>query len=287
MPKEKIIILGHSGFVGSHLYRKLHRESIFEVFGFSINEINLLDIRAYQKLADICDEKTTIIMTAALLRNRGDNVSVLQDNIKMILNLANFLPSNKIKHLIYTGTVAIYGKTSKAPITETSPANPDSFYSSAKACGELILKRICEESDIVLTTLRMGRIYGKGDITSPIFNFSQNIILGKPIEIYGNGSHRFYCVHQNDLLEIVKRVIGEEIGGDYNVIPSSGITLLELAQLLFELSGRRVEIKFKPAVYPPILLTFNTSKFRAIFGKFPFISLQEGIKEYFTMPIIP
>src|SRR3989344_6364604 len=100
MLKEKIIILGHSGFVGGHLYNKLRSEAAFEVYGFSINEINLLDPpQAYRKLADVCDEKTTIIMAAALLRNRGDNVSVLQDNIKMILNLANFLPYNKIKHL--------------------------------------------------------------------------------------------------------------------------------------------------------------------------------------------
>jgi len=75
MTKEKIIILGHSGFVGNHLYHKLQSELMFEVLGFSINEIDLLDIGAYQKLADVCDEKTTIIMAAALLRNRGDNVS--------------------------------------------------------------------------------------------------------------------------------------------------------------------------------------------------------------------
>ena len=286
MPKEKIIILGHSGFVGSYLYYKLQSESMFEVLGFSINEIDLLDIGAYWKLADVCDEKTTIIMAAALLRSRSDNVSILESNIKMVLNLANFLSSNKIKHLIYTSSVSIYGKTSKSPITEISPANPDSFYSSAKACGELILKRICEESGIILTTLRPGRIYGKNDITSPIFNFSQNIILGKPIEIYGDGSHRFYCVHQNDLLKVMTRVISEEIRGDYNVIPSSGVTLLELAELLFELSGRKVEVKFKPAVYQPILLAFNNYKLQAVFGKFPFISLEEGVKKYFA-PIIP
>lgn len=286
MQKEKIIILGHSGFVGSHLYHKLQSELMFEVLGFSINEINLLDTQAYRKLADVCDEQTTIIMAAALLRNRSDNVSIFDSNIKMVLNLANFLSFNKIKHLIYTSSVSIYGKTSESPITEISPTNPDSFYSSAKACGELILKRICEESGIALTTLRPGRIYGKNDITSPIFNFSQNIILGKPIEIYGDGSHRFYCVHQNDLLEIVIKVISEELEGDYNVIPSSGITLLELAELLFELSGRRVEIKFKPAVYQPILLSFNNSKLQAVFGKFPFTSLKEGVKEYFA-PIIP
>lgn len=285
MPK-KIVILGHSGFVGGHLHRKLQNEPMFEVCGFSLNEINLLDVNACRKLVNFCDQKTTIIMTAALVRNRYDNVLTMEDNIKMVLNLANFLSSVKIRRLIYTGTVAIYGKKSEAPITEISPINPDSFYSSAKACGELILKRICEESGIAFTTLRMGRIYGKGDITSPIFIFSQNIVSGKTIEIYGDGSHRLYSVHQNDLLSIIKKVIIEEINGDYNVIPARGVTLLELARLLFLLSGKRVEIKFKPAIDPPILLTFDTSKLQAVFGNFPFTGLGKGIQEYFA-PITP
>ena len=48
MPKEKIIILGHTGFVGGHLYHKLQGEPMFEVYGFSSKEVDLLDIGAYQ-----------------------------------------------------------------------------------------------------------------------------------------------------------------------------------------------------------------------------------------------
>ncbi len=281
MPKEKIIILGHTGFVGGHLYHKLQGEPMFEVYGFSSKEVDLLDIGAYQKLASVCDKKTTMIMTAAITRGKRNDLSALDDNVRMIINLAKFLSSNKIKRLIYTSTIAIYGKASDAPITETSPVNPNNFYSSAKACGELILKRICEESDIAITTLRMGKIYGRGDAISPIYIFSRNIALGKPIEIHGDGSHRLYLVHQNDLLEIVKKVIIEEINGDYNVAPNSGITLLELVRLLFELNGKKVEIKFKPARDLPVLLTFDTSKLQATFRNFPSVSLEEGLKEYF------
>lgn len=286
MPKEKTIILGHSGFVGWHLYCKLRSEPVFDVRGFSSNEINLLNLGTYQKLANICDEKTTIIMADAIIRSKRDDFSALNGNIQMVINLAKLLSHNKIKHLIYTSTVAIYGKTSEAPITETSPANPDNFYSSAKACCELILKKICEKSGIALTTLRMGKIYGKGDMTSPIYIFSKNIISGQPIEIYGDGSHRLYPVHQNDLLSIVKRIILEGITGDYNIIPSNGITLLELIKLLFKLSNRKVEIKFESPIDPPILLTFDTSKLKTTFDNFPSVGLEEGLKEYFT-PIIP
>ncbi len=68
--------------------------------------------------------------------------------------------------------------------------------------------------------------------------------------------------------------------------PSSGTTMLELIKLLFELSGRKVEIKFKPAINSPVSLTFNTSKLHKTFGDSPLISLEEGFKEYFA-PIIP
>ena len=281
--KEKIVILGHTGFVGRYLYRKLKNEPMFEVYGFSSKEVNLLNLGTYQKLADVCDGETTIIMTAAILRN---DLPALNNNIKMALNLAKFLSHNKIKRLIYTNSISVYGNGSKTPITENSPFNPDSFYSSAKACAELIFKRICDESNTALTTFRMGKIYGKGDITSPIYIFSRKIVSGEPIEIYGDGSHRLYPVHQNDLLSVIKKVISEEISRDYNITPSSGITLLELARLLFELSGRKVEIKYKPVVNHPISLTFNTSKLKTVFKNFPSVSLEKGIKEYFAS-IIP
>lgn len=281
MPKEKIVILGHTGFVGSHLYCKLQRESTFEIYGFSSKEINLLDINAYQKLADICDEKTIVIMAAGLVRSKTDNILTLEKNIKMVINLAKFLSSVKIKHLIYTSTISVYGKTSKMPISEASSVNPDSFYSSAKACGELILKGICEELNITLTTLRIGRIYGKSDITSPIFIFSQNIISEKSIEIYGDGSHRLYCVHQNDFFSIIKKVILERIEGDYNITSSIGITTLELIESLFKIGGGKTEIKFKSIVDSPVLLTFDTSKLQSTFKDFPSVSLTEGLKEYF------
>lgn len=284
--KEKIVILGHSGFVGKYLYQKMQKEPIFEVYGFSSREVNLLNLGTYQKLADICDEKTVIVMAAAVLRSKKDGLLALADNVKMAINLADFLSSTKIKHLIYLSTIAIYGSKNEAPITEVGPINPNSFYSSAKACSELILKRICEKLGIALTTLRMGKIYGEGDTTSPIFIFSHNIFLNRLIEIYGDGSHRLYPVHQNDFFGVIKRTILEEIRGDYNVTPSFGITLLELIGLLFELSGKKVEIKFKPAVNSPVSLIFNTSKFKETFGNFPLISLEEGLKEYFT-PITP
>ena len=287
MSKEKIIILGHTGFVGQYLYRKLQDEEGLEIYGFSSKEVDMLNLGTHKKLEDVCDGKTTIIMAAAITRNKGDNISALSNNIKMALNLAKFLYSNKIKHLIYTSTIAIYGSSSKAPIIiETSPISPDSSYASAKVCGELIFRGVCEQRGITLTTLRMGKIYGQGDAVSPIYIFSQNIISGKPIEIYGDGSHRLYPVHQNDVFGVMKKVIIEEISGDYNVTPSFGITLTELARLLFKLIGKEVEIKFKPNVGPPVSLTFNTSKLKETFGDFPSISLEEGLKEYFA-PITP
>ena len=95
-----------------------------------------------------------------------------------------------------------------------------------------------------------------------------------------------YPVHQSDIFGVIKKVVTEEIRGDYNVTPSFGITLTELARLLFKLSGKEVEIKFKSIVNLPISLTFNTSKLKETFGNFPLTGLEKGLKEYFA-PITP
>ena len=279
--ENKVVILGHSGFVGGHLYEKFSEDAAFQVQGFSSGDINLLDENSWQILTGTYSRDTTIIMVAADGRVRNNNIEVLSNNIRMVLNLSAALERARCGHIILLSSIAVYGRTGKDCITEQSPVNPDSFYAVAEVCREKIVKKVCEVLNIPLTILRLGKIYGKGDRKSPIFIFVRNVRNGSPIEIYGDGSHNLYCVHEDDVFRVVRLIIAESRFGDFNLVPNCGISLLDLAEMVMSSGDRRMPVIFRPSTEIPIELVFNNSKFKASFKEIVLTELAHGINGYF------
>ncbi len=278
--RQKIVILGHSGFLGSCLYENFRKEPRYEVYGFSSAQIDLLSPAKCRLLADILDPQTTIIMAATALIKNKDFLS-FQKDISMLTNLADIILQSKIRHFIYISTIAIYGRYSDSIIDESSRPEPDDFYSLVKLIGEQVFKRICCDSNIPLTILRPGTIYGRGDNRSPFFRFLNRVRDGKEIEIYGDGSSKLFWVHKLDLYRIVQSVIAGRKFGDYNIVAEgNGISLLKLAELMFRIYGRENRIKFIPSKKSPINLRFDTSKLKFCFPEIGFIRLEDGLKEY-------
>ncbi len=277
---SKIVILGHTGFLGSCLYQNFLEDQQYEVYGFSSAQVDLSLPEEASKLTKIFDSKTTVIMAATALVKNKDFLSFTTD-ISMFTNLAQIVLKSKIRHLIYISTPAIYGRRSDLVITESSQSNPDDFYSLAKFIGELIFKRICANYNIALTILRPGILYGRDDIRSPFFRFITNVRLGKEIDIHGDDTTRLIWIHNDDLFRVIHLIVKGLKLGDYNVASEgNGISLLDLSEMIFKLCCMRTGIKFIPNPKIPFSLKFDLSKFKAGFPGFAFIKLEDGLKDY-------
>lgn len=277
--RRKIVILGHTGFLGSCLYENFSKETEYEVYGFSSAQIDLLSPVRCRLLADIFDSQTTVIMAAAIIRHKGDSLEFLKRNLEMAINVANVISSTKINHLIFLSSIAVYGNDTAGLICEESSFAPDNFYAVSKACSEMILRKSCAKERIKFTILRPGRIYGGGDTTSPIFKFIDHVVNGRIIDINGDGSHKLYPIHKSDMFQIVRLAILGSITGDYNIVHHE-LSLSELAEMVFRVCGKRTRIRFAVSLELPVKLRFNIAKFRNNFATVRFLSLEDGLKEY-------
>jgi len=278
--RQKIVILGHTGFLGSCLYENFHEDPRCEVCGFSSADINLSLPKECRKLLNVIDKKSIVIMAATSLIRSKDFTSFRSD-LDMLNNTAEIVSLAGIKHLIYISSIAIYGRRSESVIIESSGPNPDDLYSLSKLRGEQIFKRVCFDSGIPLTILRPCTIYGRNDNRSPFFRFLNRVRDGKEIEIYGDGSSKLFWVHKMDLYRIIQSVIAGRKFGDYNiVVEGNGISLLNLVELMFRVCGRETGIKFTPSEKSPNNLRFDTSKFKLYFPEIKLIRLEDGLKEY-------
>lgn len=279
---DKIVILGHSGFLGQCLYENFSKNEDYDVCGFSSAQIDLSSSEGCLKLLNVLSGNTVIIMTATTLVKNKDFDAFCKD-IAILLNIAGILLKTKIRHLVYISSIAVFGRYSNAPINEDSQFNPDDFYSLAKVLGESVISHVCKNHGIALTILRPGIFYGRGDTRSPIFRFLNALVFGRNIEIYGDGSSKIFWIHKTDLFQVVKSAVDNLRLGAYNVVADGrGISLIALADLISQICGRKKVIEFQPNSKIPIDLNFDTSKFRNDFPAVKFVKFEDGIKEYLT-----
>ena len=79
---SKLIILGHTGFLGKHLMSYFQIKEYFKsIIGFSSKDADLTDSTHLPRIADECGENATIIMCAAIKSDEGNSLETFQKNI--------------------------------------------------------------------------------------------------------------------------------------------------------------------------------------------------------------
>lgn len=276
---RKLVILGHSGFIGQHLNNAFLKDPSYEVYGFSSTLIDLSSSKSAMGLNDFIGDAYLIMAASALIKNKNA-ISFWRD-VSMFINIANLKMFSGIKHLIYISSTAIYGRQRYFPVTECDPPDPGDFYSSSKLIGELVFKQVCADKGVRLTILRPGIIYGQGDVRSPVYRFINDVRMGEKIKMRGDQSTRLAFTHKDDLKGVISCVINQRKLGDYNIVSDgSGISLINLAEAVFNLCGARTDIEFISDNKVSMNIRFDTSKFKANFPGFKFISFEDGIKDY-------
>ena len=186
---KKILITGHTGFVGSWL-TLLFTKFNCKVFGISkknsLNDENykildisknihkefFIDINNYYKLKNKIKEiKPDIVFHLAaqayVLEGYKDPIDTFSTNVMGTLNIIKSSIENKIKHNIIITTDKCYvNNEKKIGLKESSILGGDDPYSASKACAELVCKAMSQSyfnKKIYFDTIRAGNILGGGD----------------------------------------------------------------------------------------------------------------------------
>jgi UDP-glucuronate decarboxylase len=113
-----------------------------------------------------------------------------------------------------------------------------------------------------------------------VSNFIQQALAGKAITIYGDGSQtRSFC-YRDDLLEGMIRMMNgpDDFIGPVNLGNPGEFTMLELAQLVLELTGSRSKLVHLPLpADDPTQRRPDIALARDRLGWEPKISLREGL----------
>lgn len=295
MKKEKIIVTGGAGFIGSNLVDALV-EKDYEVHVIdnlsggrkeNVNrkaKLHVKDITKFDDIKNIFKGVSYVFHLAALPRVQFSIQHPREAHEANVTGTINVLIASQkagVKKVIYSASSSAYGDQKTLPLIETFLANPKSPYGLQKYIGELYCKVWSEVYGLPTVSLRYFNVYGprnsaKGAYALVIAKFIALRKKNKPLSITGTGKQTRDFTHVKDVvranilaMESNKVRKGEVI----NIGAGRNISVNTIAKLI----GGPVE--HIPARFEPRDTLANNKLAKKLLGWKPEVAIEDGIKE--------
>ena len=276
----RILCTGGSGFVGSHLVRKLSLEG-HEVFNYDIKEgHDIMDYDLMHRVFRDFEPEEVYHLAGSVHKDPAE------DDPEMDIKLNYLGTLNVLKmcelfgcRMLFTGTGATYG-ISGSPQNEDDVPRPVSDYGVSKRAAELLIQKYVECHGVHGLITRYSSVYGPGRNAGPV-----NMMLKKALEegwirVDGPGHHTRDLIDVRDALDGTVLVMEKGIPGQiYNIGTGVETAIVEVAWIIHELTD--AVIKHVPHKYGKFDLRrscYDIARARRL-GFSPSISLRQGIEE--------
>ena len=256
---------GGAGFLGSHLCDKLiargHDVLCVDNFytGSKDNLIHLLNHPFFELMRqDItfplyveADEIYNLACPASPVHYQFDPVQTTKTSVHGAINMLGLAKRIKAR-ILQASTSEIYGDPAVHPQPEsywghTNPIGPRACYDEGKRCAETLFFDYHRQHSVQIKVARIFNTYGPrmhpndGRVVS---NFIVQALTNQPITIYGDGSQtRSFCF-VDDLIAGLTSLMesGPEITGPINLGNPHEFTIIELADMIVEMTGSKTKI---------------------------------------------
>jgi UDP-glucose 4-epimerase len=307
----RCLVTGVAGFVGSHLAERLLADG-HEVYGIdafidyydrSIKEQNLEGPRAWNTftfiegnliqlpLAAVIEDVDWIFHQAAQAGVRASwgmefarytecNVLATQRLLETTLRVGH------IQRFVYASSSSVYGDATQLPLHEDTQLRPFSPYGVTKLAAENLCTLYHNNFGLPTVSLRYFTVYGPRQRPDMAFHkFCKAILAHEPIHIYDDGYQTRDFTYISDIVEAnVQAAISPLAAGHVmNIAGGSHVTLRSVVDILSQVSGNVVKVKFEEKQSGDVRHTFaDTQRAQQLLDYHPQVSLQEGLAHEFA-----
>jgi len=260
---DKIYLAGHSGLVGSAIYRKL---KILKYLNIIISNRKDLDLTDQKKVFNFLKKhKPKIVIIAAakvggILANNELRGQFIYENLAIQNNLIHGCYINGIKNIIFLGSSCVYPKDSKQPIKESYLlSGPLEKTNEPYAVAKIAGIKLCESYNAQYKTnyrcLMPTNTYGPGDNynlnTSHFFPaiikkiYQAKIKKKNSIVLWGTGKPKRELIFVDDLADAVIFFMNKKTK-EHLINIGSGIekSIYDFTQYMLKVLKIKLRIKF-------------------------------------------
>ena len=267
--KKRVLVTGGAGFIGSHLCVRLieqgaqvlcvdnfftgTRANVAPLLGHPDFELMRHDV-TFPLFVEV-DEIYNLACPASPVHYQFDPVQTTKTSVIGAVNMLGLAKRLRVP-ILQASTSEVYGDPAVHPQVEdywgnVNPIGPRSCYDEGKRCAETLFFDYRRQHNLAIKVARIFNTYGPnmhpndGRVVS---NFIVQALRGEDITIYGDGQQtRSFC-YVDDLVRglMALMVTDHAVTGPINLGNPGEFTMLELAELVIELTGSKAQLKFLP-----------------------------------------
>ena len=258
--RNKILITGGAGFIGSHLAEALVDKGYDIIIiddlsrGKSENLQNIIDsiqfvkgdITDFELMRDLIRESDTVFHLAALSRvlpSIENPELCFKSNIEGT-EIITRLCARFGRRLIFSSSREVYGTAKYLPVDEDHPLNPENPYGASKVSGEKIIESYSKCFGFKYSILRLANVYGENDFERVIPIFIENSLNNNDLIIYG-GKQNLDFIYVTDVINAFLKTLEIDNNIIVNIGSGKGTTITKLAKIINNLAKNKMKIIIK------------------------------------------
>ena len=325
----RILVTGAAGFIGFHLCRAL-LERGDDVIGLDVMNdyydpalkharlailqahslyrharIDLADRPAVAALFEETRPEGVVNLAAqAGVRYSLDHPHVYaQSNLVGFLNLLEACRATAPAHLVFASTSSVYGANGKLPFSvHDGVHHPITLYAATKLANEGMAHAYAHLFGLPCTGFRFFTVYGPwGRPDMALFKFTQAILEGRPIDVFGRGEMQRDFTYVGDIVAGLVAAMDRPPRPDpawdatapdpatsgvapwrlLNLGNSHRVELMRYIEVLEEKLGRKAQLNLLPMQPGDVQRTeADVSDTAAALGYAPKTSIEEGVSHF-------
>lgn len=303
----RFLITGAAGFIGSNFVRHLYKNSklttskvvVIDKLTYAGSLTNLTsfsnknnfkfingdicDANLIRDLVSDCDIVVHFAAESHVDRSIDSSKEFIRTNILGTEILLNEVKNNPKVKFLHVSTDEVYGSIESGNWDESCALKPNSPYAASKASSDLLALAYCHTYSLDIMISRCCNNYGPNQFPEKLIPlFVTNLMNGKKLPVYGDGSNVREWIHVDDHCKALELIINNGAPGEiYNIGTGIEISNLNLAKKLLKIFN--FDESYLHFVDDRLghdkRYSLNFAKARNYLGYEPSVSFDEGLKE--------
>jgi UDP-glucose 4-epimerase len=299
IPREKAVVTGGAGFIGSHLTEALlaagHEVTVLDNFsngrrenlagmighpGLTVHEVDVAAgperLREYFAGVDWAFHLAALADIVPSIERPAD---YHRSNVVGTFSVLEAARAAGVRRFLYAASSSCYGIPDDYPTPETAPIRPMYPYAMTKRLGEEYVLHWAQVYKLPCVALRLFNVYGPRSRTTGAYGavfgvFLAQKLAGKPFTVVGAGTQTRDFTFVTDVADAFIRAAESDVSGDVFNVGSGGT--YSVNQLISLLGGPVEHLPKRPG--EPDCTWADITKISRILGWKPKVGFAEGVK---------